>query len=165
MARPAKGHEVLGLAKACLKSAKTTEELREAQAVVLPLDFGLSIEQTSKIIGKSVRWTTELRRSFIRRGGPRPDDSPTRGGRYRQNLSVEEEVEFLAPFFEDAKSGVILVAGPIKVALEARLGRKVALASVYNLLHRNGWRKLAPDKRNPKTNIAAQEEFKKNSQK
>jgi len=50
-----------------------------------------------------------------------------------------------------------------KQALDVRLGRKVALASAYNLLHRHGWRKLAPDKRHPKADVAAQEAWKKNS--
>ena len=31
------------------------------------------------------------------------------------------------------------------------IGRKVALASAYNLLHRHNWRKLATDKRNVKS--------------
>jgi transposase len=57
----------------------------------------------------------------------------------------------------------VLVVSGIKQALDKRLGRKVALSSVYNLLHRHGWRKLAPDKRHPKADVAAQEEFKKNS--
>ncbi|MDR0250284.1 MAG: winged helix-turn-helix domain-containing protein [Burkholderiales bacterium] len=39
----------------------------------------------------------------------------------------------------------------------------MALSSVYNLLHRHGWRKLAPDKRHPKSDPQAQEEWKKNS--
>jgi Winged helix-turn helix len=30
-------------------------------------------------------------------------------------------------------------------------------------LHRHGWRKLAPDKRHPKSDPQAQEEWKKNS--
>jgi Winged helix-turn helix len=34
----------------------------------------------------------------------------------------------------------VLVVGQIKAALEKRLGRKVALASAYNLLHRHNWR-------------------------
>ncbi len=34
----------------------------------------------------------------------------------------------------------------IKQALDARLKRKTSLAATYNLLHRHGWRKLAPDK-------------------
>jgi hypothetical protein len=55
------------------------------------------------------------------------------------------------------------VVGEIKQALDARLGRKTALASAYNLLHRHNWRKLAPDKRHPKSNVQAQEEWEKNS--
>jgi transposase len=72
-------------------------------------------------------------------------------------------VEFLASFFDKAASGGILVVGEIKKALDERLGRKTALASVYNLLHRHGWRKLAPDKRHPKADAVAQQEWKKNS--
>ena len=48
-------------------------------------------------------------------------------------------------------------------ALDKRLGREVALASAYNLLHRHDWRKLAPDKRHPQSDQLAQEEWKKNS--
>jgi len=33
--------------------------------------------------------------------------------------------------------------------------------STYNLLHRHGWRKPAPDKRNSKTDVAARIEWKK----
>lgn len=165
MARPTRGQEVLEQAKVCLAKAKTVEELRQAQAVVLPLEFDLSLQQTAEAIGKSVRWTTQLRGEFIRRSGPRPADKPSRGGRYRQNMTPEEEANFLAPFLEEAETGGILVVGRIKEALEACLGRKIALASAYNLLHRHGWRKLAPDKRNPKTDEAAQTEWKKNSRK
>jgi hypothetical protein len=79
-------------------------------------------------------------------------------------MSHEEEVAFLAPFFEKAAYGGVLVVGEIKQALDERLGHVTALASTYNLLHRHGWRKLAPDKRHPKVDIKAQEKWKKNSQ-
>ena len=78
-------------------------------------------------------------------------------------MTPQEEAAFLAPFFDQAKVGGILVVGEIKRALDARLGRQVALASAYNLLHRHGWRKLAPDKRHPQADVAAQEDWKKNS--
>jgi Winged helix-turn helix len=67
----------------------------------------------------------------------------------------------LAPFLDRARSGGILVVGQVKSELEARLGRPMALSSVYNLLHRHGWRKLAPDKRHPQSDPAAQQEWKK----
>jgi hypothetical protein len=40
-------------------------------------------------------------------------DKRKRGGRHQANLSKEEEHEFLAPFFEKAKSGGILVVNDI----------------------------------------------------
>jgi hypothetical protein len=79
-------------------------------------------------------------------------------------LGPEEEEAFLAPFFDKAKEGGILVVGEIKNALDQRLGRNVALVSAYNLLHRHDWRKLAPDKRHPKSDPEAQEVWKKNFQ-
>ena len=163
MARRASGEEWLNEAKACLAKAKTVEELRQAQAVVLPLEFGLSLQQTAQAIGVSVGWACQLRRRFVREGGASGPSRTRPGGRRRENMSREEEALFLAPFFEKAKVGGILIVGEIKQALDARLGRKVALASAYNLLHRHGWRKLAPDKRHPQADVATQETWKKNS--
>ena len=163
MARPSRGQEVLTEAKECLKKAKTAEELRKAQAVVLPLELGLTLQQTAAVIGKSVRMTSQMRSEFIHNGCSRHVGKLSWGGRRRQNMLHEEETAFLAPFLEEAKRGGILIVGQIKQELEKHLGRSVALASVYNLLHRNGWRKLAPDKRNPKSDVEAQEEWKKNS--
>lgn len=49
----------------------------------------------------------------------------------------------------------------LKPLLEAELGRPMALSSVYNLLHRHGWRRLAPDKHHPQRNEHAQQDWKK----
>ena len=50
MARTARGAEVLEMAQEMIVRAKTIEELRQAQAVVLPLAHGLSLEETAKAI-------------------------------------------------------------------------------------------------------------------
>ena len=164
MARKARGSDLLEQAKRCLSKAKTAEELRQVQAVVMPLEFGFSMEQTARAIGVSTGWACQLRNHFIRAGGIPREEKPLRGGRRRANMSPEEEEAFLAPFFDKAKEGGILVVGEIKNALDQRLGRNVALASAYNLLHRHDWRKLAPDKRHPKSDPEAQEVWKKNFQ-
>ena len=57
MARPARGVEVLEMAQEMILRAKTIDELRQAQAVVLPLAHGLSLAQTARVIGRSVVWT------------------------------------------------------------------------------------------------------------
>jgi transposase len=162
MARKARGRDLLEQAKGYLSKAKTAEELRQVQAFVMPLELGLSMEQTARAIGVSTGWACQLRNRFIREGGIPGKDKPLRGGRRRANMNVEEEEAFLAPFFDKAKEGGILVVSEIKNALDQRLGRNVALASAYNLLHRHDWRKLAPDKRHPKSDANAQEVWKKN---
>ncbi len=165
MGRPARGAEVLEMAQEMILRAKTIDELRQAQAVVLPLAHGLSLEQTAKAIGRSVVWTCRLRNRFL--AGETVGDGQRQrpGGRRRQNLSLERESEVLAPFLERARNGGILVVPQIKAELERALGRRMALSSVYNLLHRHGWRKLAPDKRHPQSDPVAQEAWKKNSPK
>ena len=160
MARTAGGHQLLDKAKELLATAKSVKELRQAQAVILPLEFNLSFEQTATITGVSKRWVNQLRTEFIRAEGV-IDRRTSRGGRHRENLTLAEEADFLSPFLDQAKTGGILVVSEIKEALQARLGRAVAVASVYNLLHRHDWRKLVPDKRHPKADPEAQAAFKK----
>ena len=163
MGRKAKGREILESAKVHLSKAKTAEALRQAQAVVFPLEYGMTMEQTAKAIGVSPGWACQLRNRFMKEGSISETGKPLRGGRRRENMSIEEERAFLLPFFERAKTGGFLVVNDIKAAMDIRLGRHVALASAYNLLHRHGWRKLAPDKRHPQSDIEIQEAWKKNS--
>jgi transposase len=163
MSRPASGKEVLAKAQEVVANARTVEELRQAQSVILPLKFGFSMEEVASVTGISKGWACQLRTRFIRSGGKSSVAERKRGGRRRENMDKGEEAAFLAPFFDKAAQGGILVAGEIKRALDDHLGRKVPLSSVYNLLHRHNWRKLAPDKRHPKADAAAQAEWKKNS--
>jgi transposase len=160
MARPARGKEALEVAKKFLEAAQTANELRICQAVIFPLELKMTTAETAACIGRSVTWTTRNRNAFIKHCGfpvkPRP------GGRKRENMSPEEEKEFLKPFFDKARVGGILIVGEIHRALEKKLGRKAALASAYNLLHRNGWRKLAPDKRHVEADVEVQANWEKN---
>lgn len=165
MSRPLRGQEVLDDALRALASATTIEQLRQAQAVVLPLQYGMSLEQTAQAIGLSKGWACRLRNKFITGEAVGDKGKSVRGGRHRENFTPEREAELLKPFLESAGVGGILVVGQIKPQLEAALGRKMALSSVYKLLHRHNWRKLAPDKRHPQNDPVAQEDWKKNSPK
>jgi transposase len=163
MARIARGEEFTEQAMQAIANASTVEQLRQAQAVILPVLFAMSLEQTAQITGLSVSWVSKQRNRFIQ-GKPVGDASvPARGGRRRENFTPEEEAALLEPFLEQAKKGGVLVIGQIKPHIDAALGRSVSLSSVYALLHRHNWRKLAPDKRHPKSDPIAQEEWKKNS--
>ena len=132
MSRPASGDaEVLHDARETIACAKTVEQLRQAQAVVFPLDYAMSLADTAHAIGVSKGWACQLRRQFMLGHKAGAVDAPSAGGRKRENMSVDEEQEFLASFLESAAAGGILVVGQIKSALDKKLGRKVALASVY----------------------------------
>ena len=149
MARTARGADNLDWAREVPARAQTVEQLRQAQAVVLPLDYGLSLAQTARVTGRSIPWKCRLRNRFLAGEIVGDGQRESRGGRRRQNMSADQERQALAPFLDRASAGGILVVGQVKAELEARLGRPMALSSVYNLLHRHGWRKLAPDKHHP----------------
>ena len=82
--------------------------------------------------------------STYNRQGVEEIETPGRGGRRHEYLSVEEEKEFLAPFFAHAESGEIATALQVKLAFEARVGHEVEESTIYRLLDRHGWRKLMP---------------------
>jgi transposase len=162
MGRPAMGSEYVEQAFSVIAIADSVDQLKMAQALVLPLAFGLNIEQCARLLGVSRGWVSQLRGRFIAELEGRA--APARpGGRKHAYLSQEEEVEFLRPYLESAQHGGVLIVPPIQQALASRVGHPVALSSVYRLLHRHGWRKLAPDKRHPQSDAAAQEDWKKNS--
>lgn len=162
MARPPRGKEVLVLAQQQLAKTSDAHELRTLQAVVLPLAYGLSTKETAAAVGRSPRWVTTARNNYIRSlGALRKAGKKIRN---KAHMSITGEAEFLAPFLETARCGGVLVVSGIHRALEEHLGHSVALATAYNLLHRHGWRKLAPDKRNIDSDVQAQEDWKKNCQ-
>jgi transposase len=96
-------------------------------------------------------------------GGPAPGRQW--GGRRRALLTRAEEEAFLAPWAAQAGAAGVLVVAPVRAALAAHLGRRVAPSVVYRLLARHGWRKVAPDTKHPKSDPVAQAEWKKNSRK
>ncbi|HEX7735216.1 MAG TPA: winged helix-turn-helix domain-containing protein [Ktedonobacteraceae bacterium] len=88
-------------------------------------------------------------------------ETPCRGGRRRHYLTLEEEQDFLAPFFAQAECGEIATVEEIWRAFEQHIGHPVDDSTIYRLLHRHGWRKLMPRPRHPKSDLETQEQFKK----
>ena len=86
LSRPASGDaEVLQSARKVIANAQTVEQLRQAQAVVLPLDYAMSLSDTAHAIGASLSWACQLRRRFMQGRKAGAVDLPTPGGRKRQN--------------------------------------------------------------------------------
>jgi transposase len=162
MARTARHEEAeLTVAKQLVASAKTLQQLRQGQAMLLPALTGASMETTAEILGIGRNRVCVLRRQFRQAGGATFGERERRGGRRRELMSVEEEQAFLAPWVEQAKNGGVLVVPPIHAAYEQKVGKSVPRSTIYRLLARHGWRKVMPDTRHPKANVPAQEDFKK----
>jgi transposase len=105
MARPAGGRAVWEQAKEVLETARSVDELKMAQAVVLPLELGLTLWQTAAAIGVSPGWVCRLRRRFERMAQGEESPRQPRGGRRRELLTSEQEAVFLAPYPEAARAG------------------------------------------------------------
>ena len=117
-------------------------------------------EEIARDMGVSV---TTVRRviSGYNRLGLAAIETPGRGGRRHEYMSVEQERSFLQPFFARAAHGEIATAEEIQRAFEAEVKHEVHITSIYRLLDRHGWRKLVPRPRHPKANAEEQAAFKK----
>lgn len=164
MARPASGIDYLDDARAFRDNAKTAEDLRLALAVLLPLEQGFSLPQTAQIIGRSVSATCSMRTRFARvLQGLEEVPKHKQQLRNRAHADLAREAQVLDEVLADAAQGGVVVIPRLKPAIEAKLGKSMALSGVYRMLARHGWRKLAPDTRHPKGDPVAREEWKKNS--
>lgn len=119
-------------------------------------------EQIAKHCGVSKETVHQLISAY-NRWGVAAVETPGKGGRRHEYLTLEQEQEFLAPFFAQAQAGTISTAAQIKQAFEARVGQEVAESTIRRLLNRHGWRKLVPRPIHPKADSAEQALFKKTS--
>lgn len=79
-------------------------------------------------------------------------------------LSFEEESSFLASFDDAAQQGHLTTIKAIQKSFEETVGTEVAQSTIYRLLERHGWRKLAPRPYHPEGDKIAQAAFKKTFQ-
>lgn len=116
----------------------------------IALHTGLARQTVHNLISRYNRW------------GAGAVEGPGKGGRRKAYLSLEEEADFLAPFKKKALTGQVTTAVEINRDLEQRLGHRVHKTTVYRLLKRHGWRKIAPRPFHVQGKEEEQEDFKKN---
>jgi Winged helix-turn helix len=149
-------------AKASLKGAKTADQLRAAQAVLLPLELGLTLEQTALAIGRSVGATCRMRTTYCAvASGKRAPAQPKSALRNRAKATLEQEAAALDKVLHDAHLGGVVIIPRVKSLIEKELGKTMALSGLYRMLHRHNWRKLAPDTQHPKRNSQARDAWEK----
>jgi hypothetical protein len=150
--------EVLELAREAAQRAKTCDDLRMAQAVLVPCLLNVPDRVTGQIVGRSRVTVVRLRKQFR---ALKQSQDRNWGGRRHGYMTVEQERQFLSQFIDQASHGGVLVVSEIQRAFEALVGHKVAQTTIYRMLDRHDWRTIIPRPSHPKTNTEAQEGFKK----
>jgi len=147
--------------KQAMKNATTKDEYRRLQCIYLA---DTRPEMTIKEIGEITLYcksaVDKIHSAFRKKGVESVKDN--RGGRFRENMSFENEAELLKRFEEQSESGKLICATGIKSEYEKEIGQKVNKSVIYRMLARHEFRKIVPYKRHPKANKAEQSAFKKN---
>lgn len=144
-----------------LKNAKTKLEYQRVLCIWLRAAFHCYSSQIAHAIGWHQSTVKKLHAEYLKHGES-VLKIKGRGGRYRENMSYEEEKGILSSFLKRSQDGGILVVSEIKSIYERKIGHAVPKSTIYRMLSRHGWRKIAPGHRHPKVDEKAQEEFKKN---
>lgn len=145
-----------------LKSAVSLEEYRRIQSIYFRSKYGFSAVQIAEMVGLRLQTIRNLHSAYLRDG-----EAVLRfkgaGGRRKALLSLEEEDGLLADFGMEGQLGKIVEVHRVQQAYEQKVGKSVAKSTVYRLLHRHGWRKLAPRGHHPKGDEERIKRFKKTS--
>ncbi len=145
-----------------IREARNISELKRAQCIFFRSEYDLPPQQIAEMVGFDIGTVRNLHSAFLRNGEATLKLSG-KGGRYHAYLTQEEEASWLDAFRESGQAGGVLEVGKIQTAFEEKVGRKVAKSTVYDLLHRHGWRKITPRPRHPKSDPEAVASFKKTS--
>lgn len=147
--------------KKAYKENHNSKDRSRLLCVKLRVVNGLSLKQISNITEYSLSTVSHVI-SLYNRYGIKELIVKKYGGNHR-NMTPEEEKEFLEPFRQQALAGGILEVNEIITAYSNKLNKKVSKSTVYDLLHRNGWRKVMPRSEHPnKASNEAIEAYKKN---
>ena len=117
--------------------------------------LGKSNQEISEVIGFSNQYITELVSKYIKEGMDAIlTDKRTSNNR---RMSFAEEAEFLEQFVDLAEAGQLITVNGMLSKFEEVTGKKSNTSTIYKLLKRHGWRKIAPRPKHP--NKATDEEI------
>lgn len=146
-----------------LREAPTREAYQKRLVIWLATLYSFHAHQIADMLQVS-RQAVWLWIGQYNKNGPEALARKGRGGRRWAFLSWPQEEALLQSLEAEALEGRVLTAKQIKSRIEKETGKEVSLSYIYRLLHRHTWRKIGPRPRHVKTNVEAQEAFKKTSQ-
>lgn len=164
MAQPTKlSKETVQRARQQVETAHTAEETKRALSVLLPAELGIAQARAAQVLGIGLATLKRYQTATFLEVRKKCPQRRQRGGRHNETISLEMECDFLGEWAQQASEGGVVVVKQLREALQRRVGAKIPLYTMYRMLTRHGWRKVAPDTKHPKSDPAAQEAYKKNS--
>jgi transposase len=148
--------------KEAMEKTEKKTEYRKLQCIYLgDAKPEMSAAEIGEITQYSEGSVKRIHGEYRKRGMESVKD--TRGGRRRENLTIEQERELLMEFEETSSLGQVSEISRIKAEYEELAGKKVNKTVIYRMLRRHDFRKIAPYQRHKKGETEKQEEFKKTS--
>ena len=164
MAKPTKLTEVtVAYARQLVQTARDVDSLRRGLAVLLPAETGITQARAADLLGVGVATIKRYQEAAYQRAHGANLACPQRGGRRNETMPLEAESAFLETWRERAARGEAVFVKRMREDLQRRRGARIPLYTMYRILARHGWRKVAPDTKHPTGAPVAQEAFKKTS--
>lgn len=145
-----------------LARAESKEQFQRWQIIYVIKTKGYTPSEAADVVGVSTGTVHQWVHAY-NKNGPDGFVLKGRGGRRSAFMTAKQEDDLLTEFSSDAEKGMIITAWDVQKRIEKKIGMKVSDDYVYDLFNRNGWRKVVPKPRHPKSRKESQEEFKKNS--
>ena len=131
-----------------MRQEKSKKVYRRMQAVALRGE-GRKTAEISEITGFYHRSVGKFCKTYCKEGISGLAKDGRKGGNHR-NMSDDEAKIFLDKFADLATKGQIITIDDIAIAYDEAVGIKhESLSTVYYLLHKQGWRKVAPKQYHP----------------
>ena len=156
-------HDTLEELRATVRRTADGDERDRVRMVVCAMEG-----DTSAAIAKRISCTDRAVRKWIRRyndGGLAGLRNRPKSGRPRHlDLAKEDDFRRRLDAGAQVQDGVCVLRGEdVRRILEEEFGARYSLSGAYAVLHRLGYSSLVPRPQHPKADVAAQEEFEKNS--
>ena len=135
------------LLKLLIKENKLKRVDKRLQVIKLHME-GKKQQEIADKLGYSREWVNKLIKQYYEKG--LEEYSRHKYGGNHRAMSVEEEVEILSQFENEAEKGTLVVANSIKKAFDEKRGKDTGRGYIYMLLKRHKARKVMPRSAHPK---------------
>lgn len=143
------------------KEATKKFELKRLLILRLRAVENMSSKEISKIVGYPTATINNIVSRYFKNDITTMLGENRKGGNKRY-LSETAESELLQSFEGQAQNGKMLITSEIKTAYEQSIGKEIPKSTLYRMLKRQGWRKIMPRSKHPKSKPEEFGAYKKN---